>query len=659
MTWGGVHRCLRKCVLKRVYHSEFFFYRNFSKISNVNITNWDRIHKEIIQKIRECDFVSIDIEYTGLHLKDERYISIDSSYEAHCQGARSFFPCQIGLTIAKKRPISKSFQEGERISYSFKKDKTCINRKRIESSSAGIVQQWDISPYSIYVFPKENVHFSVSRNTLVFLKENHFDFNEWIFQGVGYLRPDEEKEKTKCILEKINELHHLLNQCNNKPSPCEGKIDIDKVIEDIKQSKVIDEEDMQSMTEIIQQIGTWYNLDKPVKEKKEEKDGTAEEYPLYIEIENPYLRLLAHTLITKHFSFLFCITVKVQEKKQLAIYKTEQDSYKEQIKSFEEELEKIKKIIGVRLLFDEIINNKKMIIGHNCFYDMLHIYQTFYYDLPSNINEFKKKWTELFPYTFDTKYLNESNEHLYALNGPATLKGLCEYMASVISEEGDIDFSFNFRNHPLDLPRCFLSHQEKNENVETEIIEQQKDGLHNERNELVSKEYDTSKSDEHNAGYDSLLTCVLFIFQCYYILRKHKIMWKDVYFYQTQEMKINGTYFFDIFSTWSNKIKIVKTQPNVVSLNSSENSEMIRHFYMYDYPSYFKKWEIMKIWSPLWITLSKVNDNSCWIIAKSDADAKNIQTIYNMLKNPQFKLCTYEEYQQKFKSLSGEHMLSS
>lgn len=114
-------------------------------------------------------------------------------------------------------------------------------------------------------------------------------------------------------------------------------------------------------------------------------------YPLYLEIENPYLRLLAHTLITKYFDSIFCISVKVNDRKHLAVYRSEKDSYKEQIKNLEQEIEKINQIIGVRLLFDEIIKNKKIIIGHNCFYDILHIYQTFYHDLPKSINVFKKK----------------------------------------------------------------------------------------------------------------------------------------------------------------------------------------------------------------------------------------------------------------------------
>ncbi|SOV82987.1 poly(A)-specific ribonuclease PARN, putative [Plasmodium reichenowi] len=834
--------------------------RGYSKITSVNLNNWNNIHKEIIQKINNSDFVSIDVEYTGLHLKDERYISLDSSYEAHCYGAKSFFPCQIGISIAKKKDIVEDLYQTDEENNEIKKKSSVHTRKVIyENGNMNKIcniekkkQEWHISPYCIYVFPKENKYFSVSTSTLSFLKENNFDFNEWIFNGVGYLRPNEEEEKKKNILEKINELNNLLSKCNtNKKNIIPGeKIHIDKIIQEIENYKIVDDEDREAIISIIKKIGKWIsntnndknyckheedkkkinmnkdtninyinNKDKAngndinihipttninnnniynitnniVKEKtfsslnnnfiqkqkneltnnnvynvkqtfssinsniknipnnyitNEDVYDNAEKiinkstnendnecynnihnndtirntecdinnmdnisnYPLYLEIENPYLRLLAHTLITKYFDSIFCISVKVNDKKHLAVYRSEKDSYKEQIKNLEQEIEKINQIIGVRLLFDEIIKNKKIIIGHNCFYDILHIYQTFYHDLPKSINVFKKKWTELFPHTFDTKYINETNEYLYALNGPATLKGLCEYMASLISSSNDFDFFFNFMNDPTDLPQCFIPfinpkkmtkynmtqnfiHKKnnmlysnddnniKNDKIQQELLYGTKGDniipnisieLNSENNTLTynnnnNNNYNYNEnnmiyvnntndkhilnSDEHNAGYDSLLTCLLFIFQCHYILKKNNLMWKDIYFSESNKANnTNSKYFFDIFLNMSNKIKIVKTQPNVISLCSAENYEMSRHFYMYDYPRYFKKWEIMKIWSPIWITLSKVDDQSCWIIAKSDDDAKNIKMIYKMLQNPQFKLCTYEEYMHKFKS---------
>ncbi|VWU48316.1 poly(A)-specific ribonuclease PARN, putative [Hepatocystis sp. ex Piliocolobus tephrosceles] len=851
--------------------------RRYSKITCVNINNWNNEHKDIIRKIREGDFISLDVEYTGLHLKDERYISIDSSYEAHCDGAKSFFPCQIGITIAKKKDKQNNNNNQEE-SLNNNKNKKGIdsiqvvksnerNKKPIIEGNSNVDQEWDISPYCIYVFPKENKYFSVSTSTLLFLKENNFDFNEWIINGIGYLRPNEEEEKKKDILQKINELNNILNSSNktysdknNGMNNNEKQVDINKIVNEIEHNKVVYDEDKDIIIDIIKKIGIWlnksenklncsgivdgtsfettnvqpqmnkkqvqisntisdekkndiFNKNMYTQHKNKIEDGSLcdnksnntytnkndnknsifqnsdnlydllsgntkrhnniysknehfltnnnsvnstscnnnnllidktkttnnisvlkkesfskhnemiehqkmhnniitnnsfDDCPLYIEIENPYVRLLAHTIITKYFNNIFCMSVKVNDKKHLAIYKSEKDSYKEQIRTYELEIEKINKTVGVRLLFDEIIKNKKIIVGHNCFYDILHIYQTFYNELPNSIGVFKKKWTQLFPYTFDTKYMNETNEYLYALNGPATLKGLCEYMASLISSTNDFGFVLNFMNgNNIDVPHClvpfvhnnngvsfFTECHEKDAHVKNGYVGQEEvtrayalngtssdsrnssndsrnssndsrnssnDNLNDTRlinnNDTCIKSSNDNNvaqtSDEHNAGYDSLLTCLLFIFQCHYILKNNNKHWRNIYFDKETDVinnnNNNNNSFFSFFLNMCNKIKIVKTQPNVVSLTSQENHEMERHFYMYDYPSYFKKWEIMKIWSPIWISLSKVNDQACWIIAKSDEDARNIKMIYKMLQNPQFKLCTYEEYLTRFK----------
>merc|ERR1719272_2665072 len=84
--------------------------------------------------------------------------------------------------------------------------------------------------------------------------------------------------------------------------------------------------------------------------------------------------------------------------------------------------------VGVRNFLDTITRGQKLVVGHNAFYDFLHLHQTFYGDLPESVQEFKTQWLQLFPQTLDTKYLAEAHELLTSLQPPATLKGLCEFM---------------------------------------------------------------------------------------------------------------------------------------------------------------------------------------------------------------------------------------
>ena len=61
--------------------------------------------------------------------------------------------------------------------------------------------------------------------------------------------------------------------------------------------------------------------------------------------------------------------------------------------------------MGFSMVIKAMIEAKKPLIGHNCMYDCLYIYNQFVDKLPDNYAEFVTKWNALFPRTFDTKVL--------------------------------------------------------------------------------------------------------------------------------------------------------------------------------------------------------------------------------------------------------------
>ena len=93
-----------------------------------------------------------------------------------------------------------------------------------------------------------------------------------------------------------------------------------------------------------------------------------------------------------------------------------------------------------------------------------------------------------------------------------------------------------------------------------------------------------------------------------------------------------------------NRVRLVRAQPNVVNLSGRDEADMSRHFLMSGYPPSWKKWDLMKVWSPLWVGLSYIDDTSCWVIARNEADAMSLQKIHKMIEDPQFRLSTYEEH---------------
>jgi len=63
-------------------------------------------------------------------------------------------------------------------------------------------------------------------------------------------------------------------------------------------------------------------------------------------------------------------------------------------------------LLGFSLIFEEIWNSDKILIGHNCLYDLLFIYSAFVDELPKDYQNFKKIISDRVNRKFfDTKYL--------------------------------------------------------------------------------------------------------------------------------------------------------------------------------------------------------------------------------------------------------------
>lgn len=53
--------------------------------------------------------------------------------------------------------------------------------------------------------------------------------------------------------------------------------------------------------------------------------------------------------------------------------------------------------------------NPRMLVGHNCFLDLIYIYNTFIGELPDTVTEFQRKLHSLWPVIVDTKYMSTHN----------------------------------------------------------------------------------------------------------------------------------------------------------------------------------------------------------------------------------------------------------
>ncbi|XP_952039.1 uncharacterized protein TA14515 [Theileria annulata] len=536
----------------------------FSTRSNVTTRPlWD-LHSGIITELIErSDFVALDVEYTGLHVKDERFIGVDKCYESHSLGAKKFIPCQIGLTMAK-----------------YEND------------------LWKLTTTSLFTIPSEGKSFSVNMSTLNFLKDNNFDFNSWIRDGITHLTPKEEEERKSLIVSKLHQIQ--LNLKNLSDSNVESTRNTSNVNTEYDVSSIKDLEDRRVVEQMIERINEWILV--------EGDEGRA---PLEFEVESAFLRLLMHSVISIKYPNLYSNSSQRNGVRYVMVYKTQMELLEEERKLLEEELEAINKQVGLRTLFDKISKNNKILVGHNCFYDILHIYQTFYGDLPENVEDFKKKWVQVFPTIFDTKYISE---YYQQFTPHTTLKSLYN--------------SF--------LPNQNVLNRFEISSLGTRGIVC---GYGNVLNEAEK---------EHEAGYDSLMTAIVFIHQLETVIKNKNSSLNNLikaYLDTSNTANSMGKVIMNIFGEVVNSVRLVKCQPSVINMNNEE--DMSKHFYMFGFPNVWKKWEIMKIWSPLWVSISWIDETSCWIIAKNSEDVKNINLIYKMMKNPQFKLYNYGQYLEK------------
>lgn len=462
----------------------------------VSKRNWEKVQPLLAKAIAEADFVSFDFELTGLHAKSDRYVGVAQSYDAHCSGVKSFLPIQLGICAAKFHNNTGS---------------------------------WSLTPASIYLYPSSTDEagtcFSVSTAALNFLGSNGFDFNEWIKDGLGWLSPAEEEERRRLVKARMAEIDQLIREATKAQvgvGDMGGKA--------VPKLELPEGADKDAMNALKASIDHWLTLET--------------EEPLEVPMESAFVRLLAHTFIGEQFPGLFSHSSKKGDTRILTVYKHKKDLFVDQKRSLELELEKIDRELGARSLFDAVSASRIPLVGHNCFYDLLHTYNSFYGAVPPFVDQFKQKWLAKFPRTFDTKYIAESNDVLGGLQPPATLKALCDFMV-----DGQKD-------NPLLVTV---------------------DPISDEFNYYLPSDLNAAKATDlsHDAGYDAMMTSLVFLLQMRHILDRKSLRFDQVDFKQniagrTGPDETPRIPVHELLRTAVNRIRLVKTQPPSLNLKERE-----------------------------------------------------------------------------------------
>lgn len=324
---------------------------------DVTKKNFAQVALQFEDVIEKADFLAIDVEFSGLFttVTNDYLDTYEQLYAKSRQNISQFQVIQMGISLFKM-----------------------ISEK-----------EFDCHSFNFYIFPtrcsfldkqdKER-YFLSQASSLSFLADNGFDFNKLIREGISYLNLNQEQIVQEKIKDRNPDNVHISN-------------DVDKSFVD----------------DMMKQIGEFMN------------DQETEELCMFFFV---YFAKCALTI----YRFVFNLVLpSVNAFKRRLIYEAVANSQyndhlflapsgldKNRVNVKKSTLEEKKERERVKLLemsgfvqiIKLIVKNRKPLVGHNLYLDLLYIYNTFIEPLPQSYSEFKSSFHSLFPVVYDTRYIS-------------------------------------------------------------------------------------------------------------------------------------------------------------------------------------------------------------------------------------------------------------
>ena len=336
--------------------------------------NYEKEENRIIELIKTCDYISFDLEMTGIE-NDENNILFDTPenrYIKYKKTSEKYSIIQLGLTLFNRE-------------------------KNVQNNTSQII--YNCYPYNLYLFPNANDLKTLSQDSMnleiksmLFNRKGKLDFNKWINEGIYYLNQKQYRNLYKNITQ---------NNINNDDFYIDTSF-LSKKPSDLEQAENTIKEIRENFVDV-KIVANSYIIDYMPKFllyyiKKKLPNN------LYFK-ENCRIFRNWCTLITRF---------KNQEEKD--------ELYKNDVLSQLRELEHKK---GVKKITDAIFNkfscgnvdvdknfieqkfSKNKLIGHNMSLDLMFIISNLGESLPDKYTDFKKMIKNSFDTIYDTKLLFE------------------------------------------------------------------------------------------------------------------------------------------------------------------------------------------------------------------------------------------------------------
>ncbi|KAF9566880.1 hypothetical protein EC968_003543 [Mortierella alpina] len=408
----------------------------------------------LLQKaIAECDFVAMDTEMTGLSAPINNYKPQDS----------------LATRYSKVTHSAASF--------------LVVQLGICTFTWSDEIGGFEARPFNFPCFPSSvdeakagERFFQCQSTSLEFLMNNGFDFNKWIRHGIPYLTHPEEEA---YIIRKTEKEAHNANASdtsNNIP---------------------VDDRNREYIESTIAKIQEWLQ-------------SSEEEEALTITANNSFFRRLVHQIVRTDFNDQLAVTSNAQARTMTLKRMTDEIR-------LQKEQAKIPKppTLNLRRVLDMIADAKKPLIGHNCFLDLMQISQQFLWDLPSELEDWKRLLNREWDTIIDTKHLASHPLVAPLLTDGTGLESVskCVQKAPFATVGPKIVMASDFDRYQADASVVADAKQDETTNTATE--------------KSAGKEAVKDETKYHEAGYDAYITGQAFLRFAGYILKKRASLAED------------------------------------------------------------------------------------------------------------------------------------
>jgi len=344
---------------------------------DVTNQNFLELLPEIAETIKECDFIAIDTELSGL-LRERSVNMFDlpgERFARNIESSRGYFIMQFGLSCFTRTD--------------------CL--------------RYNNKTYNFYIFPQPNGQygdlnrtFSLQAHAIQFLSEHGFDFNKLFKHGVSYLT-FQEKKVIIARLKSDNKARHKVELNSNGLPKFVPKSMVNDCQNWMKKTKkYIDDMKLASGQE---GIGDRINSSCDSGGGDGKNAGSGDWLELR-DCSSNHRRAIMRRLLECQpmFENLEIENKHDPEKNEtfLAV------RYIDKAMKEENQRNALVAAKGFLEILELVILNRKPIVGHNLALDLIQIINQFIEPLTDDYSSFKEICHSLFPHVYDTKFIAHS-----------------------------------------------------------------------------------------------------------------------------------------------------------------------------------------------------------------------------------------------------------